>query len=110
MRFLWHLKLYEMARGFRVVIAGDGQTVTRDGPTVEAAFRQAEVQFVRKPPFVPFVNTPTRPDAEALDAVPELKGKHALVLYFNDDAGRAEASAILEQVFREQRLVRTVKL
>lgn len=56
MEFLWELKLYAMkSTGFRVVIKGDGQTVTRDGPTVEAAYRQAEVQFVRKPPFVPFI-------------------------------------------------------
>jgi hypothetical protein len=55
MEFLWELKLYKMATtGFRVVIKGDGKTVTRDGPTVEAAYNSAEVQFVRKPPFVPF--------------------------------------------------------
>lgn len=51
-----------------------------------------------------------RADAEAIAAVPALKDAHALVLYFNDDQGRDEAAAVLEQVFREQRLVRTVKL
>lgn len=96
MRFLWHLKVYEMARGFRVEIAGDGQTITRDGPSVEAAFRQAEVQFVRKPPFVPFVNTP-RADAEAIAAVPELKDKHAVVLYFETDGDRDELVALIQQ-------------
>lgn len=55
MEFLWELKLYAMKpTGFRVVIKGDGKTVTTDGPTVETAYRTAEVQFVRKPPFVPF--------------------------------------------------------
>lgn len=53
MKFLWHVKLYEMAgdKGFRVEIAGGGNTVTGNGPSVAKAFRAAEVQLVVKPPF-----------------------------------------------------------
>lgn len=51
MRFLWHVKLYEMKNGFRVEIAGGGNTVTGNGPTVAKAFRAADVQLVIKPPF-----------------------------------------------------------
>lgn len=60
MEFLWELKLYEIrphgSPGFRVVINGDGCTVKGQGSTVATAFRAAEVQLVRKPPFVPFEN------------------------------------------------------
>jgi hypothetical protein len=51
-----------------------------------------------------------RIDQEAIDAAPELKGKHALVLYFQDAEGCREAAKELEIAFKEQRLVRTVKL
>ena len=58
MTFLWEIKLYEISThatpGFRVVIKGDGRTVKGQGSTVDKAFRAAEVQLVRKPPFVPF--------------------------------------------------------
>ncbi len=55
MEFVWELKLYKLANGqFRVVSKGGGKTVTGNGPTVEAAYRAAEVQLVYKPPFVPF--------------------------------------------------------
>lgn len=38
-----------------------------------------------------------RPDAEALAAVPELKGKSALVLYFANDQDRREFSALIQE-------------
>lgn len=54
MEFVWELKLYKTAAGFRVVSKGGGATVTGNGPTVVAAWRAAEVQLIYKPPFVPF--------------------------------------------------------
>lgn len=59
MRFLWHVKLYEMKNEtFRVEIAGGGKTVTGNGPSVAKAWRAAEVQLVVKPPFSPDVFVP----------------------------------------------------
>lgn len=51
MKFLWHVKLYATKNGFRVEIAGGGQTVTGNGPSVAKAFRAADMQLVVKPPF-----------------------------------------------------------
>jgi len=49
MIFVWSLTLYETAKGFRVVIKGNGHTVTGNGPTPQAAHRAAECQLVVKP-------------------------------------------------------------
>lgn len=51
MTFIWEIKLYEMAKGFRVIIKGDGRTVEGQGPTPYKAYRWAENQLVRKPGF-----------------------------------------------------------
>lgn len=51
MKFLWHMKLYEMRKGFRVEIAGGGRTVMADGPSITKAFRAADMQLVVHPPF-----------------------------------------------------------
>lgn len=49
----------------------------------------------------------TRADAEALAAVPELKDKHALVLYFLTDADRDEFVGLVHEA---KPGMRTVKL
>lgn len=55
MKLLWDIKVYEMTSvGFRVVLKSGEKTATGNGPSVAQAFTNAEVQFVRKPPFVPF--------------------------------------------------------
>jgi hypothetical protein len=51
MKFLWDISLYEMARGYRCVIKGDGKTVTGQGETPYGAYRSAEIQLVIKPAF-----------------------------------------------------------
>jgi hypothetical protein len=47
--FIWSLTLYQSAKGYRVVIKGDGHTVTGEGPTPQSAHRSAECQLVMKP-------------------------------------------------------------
>lgn len=49
MQFIWSLTLYEMAKGFRVVISGDGRTVEGNGRTAQEAHRAAECKLVVKP-------------------------------------------------------------
>jgi hypothetical protein len=51
----------------------------------------------------------SRPDQVALEAVPELKGKHALVLYFTSDADREEFATLIK-VELGDRLTKTVSL
>lgn len=43
------------------------------------------------------VKAQPRPDQLALDAVPDLKGKNAVVVYFNTDADREEFIAALHE-------------
>jgi hypothetical protein len=47
--FIWSLTLYQTAKGYRVVIKGDGHTVTGEGRTAQEAHRAAECQLVVKP-------------------------------------------------------------
>ncbi len=49
MKFIWSITLYETAKGFRVTIMGNGQTVHGEGPTPQAAHRAAEARLVIKP-------------------------------------------------------------
>lgn len=49
MNFIWSITLYEIAKGFRVTIKGDGRTVHGEGPTPDDAHRRAEIQLVVKP-------------------------------------------------------------
>lgn len=49
MIFIWSLTLHQTAKGYRVVIKGDGHTVTGDGRTPQEAHRAAEIQLVVKP-------------------------------------------------------------
>lgn len=49
MTFIWSLTLYELAKGFRVVIKGNGHTVQGEGRTPQEAHRAAEIQLVVKP-------------------------------------------------------------
>jgi hypothetical protein len=49
MTFIWSITLYEIAKGFRVTIKGNGHTVNGEGPTPQAAHRAAECQLVVKP-------------------------------------------------------------
>lgn len=62
MTFVWELKLYEMANGrYRVVIAGDGKTVSGHGMTPHSAFRAADCQLVTHPAFF-LPDEPTQTD------------------------------------------------
>jgi hypothetical protein len=45
----WSITLYQTAKGYRVVIKGDGHTVTGEGRTPQEAHRAAEGQLVVKP-------------------------------------------------------------
>jgi len=42
-------------------------------------------------------NDASRPDAEAIAAVPDLKGKNAVVLYFETDQDRREFVALVQE-------------
>lgn len=48
-QFIWSITLYQMARGYRVVIKGNGRTVQGQGSTPQAAHRNAECKLVVKP-------------------------------------------------------------
>lgn len=47
-----------------------------------------------------------RPDEEAIAAVPELRGKRAIVLYFETDADRAEFVALIHEAKPGMRTVK----
>ena len=49
MQFCWSLTLYQMVKGFRVIIKGDGRTVVGNGRTAQEAHRAAECKLVVKP-------------------------------------------------------------
>lgn len=49
MTFVWSLTLYQMKKGYRVVIKGDGRTVEGQGRTPKEAHRAAEIKLVVKP-------------------------------------------------------------
>lgn len=61
MRFLWRVKLYEMAKGYRVELAGMGRTVTGEGSTIGAAYRAADCKLIYHPPFIPCNGTDVSP-------------------------------------------------
>jgi hypothetical protein len=66
MRFLWNVKLYEMANGYRVELSGMGKTVIGNGSTIMRAYRAADCQLIYHPPFIPCDDT---------DEVAESQGK-----------------------------------
>lgn len=61
MRKLWTIDIYQTSPGCRVRIRDEHRALQYDGrgTSLPQAFRAAEVQFVHKPPVVPFENTTT---------------------------------------------------
>lgn len=51
MRFVWQLKLYQMAKGWRCEICGEGKRAIGEGRTPYESYRHAEMQLVIKPAF-----------------------------------------------------------
>lgn len=70
--------------------------------------RLTSCQYCGSPPTIgPGAITARRPDAEALNAVSDLRGKNAVVLYFETDADREEFIALIHEA---KPGMRTVKL